>query len=51
MEEEEKKMFHVPYDVFLYCCAGLKMIPLQIERDYFNLEANGYALCYGIQEN
>lgn len=48
MEEgkEEEKMFHVPYDVPLYCCAGLKMVPLQIEQDCFNLKANGYALCY-----
>ncbi len=45
-EEEEEKMFHVSYDVPLYCCAGLKMVPPQIERDYFNYEANGYALCY-----
>lgn len=40
-----RKMFHVPYDVPLYCCAGLKMVHLQIEQDYFNLKANGYALC------
>lgn len=51
MEEEEKKeeedMFHVPYDFSLYCCAGLKMVPPQIERERdFNFEANGYALCY-----
>ena len=39
-------MFHVPYDGPLYGCAALKMMPPQIERDYFNFEANGYALCY-----
>lgn len=45
-EEEEKDMFHVLYDVPRYCCAALKMVPPQIERDHFYLEANGYALCY-----
>lgn len=38
-------MFHVPYDVPLYCCAGLKMVLPQIEEDYFKFEANDYALC------
>lgn len=28
-------MFHVLYDVPRYCCAALKMVPLQIERDRF----------------
>lgn len=44
--EEEEDMFHVLYDVPRYCCAALKMVPPQIERDHFNLEANGCALCY-----
>lgn len=40
-----QEMFHVPYDVPLYCCAGLKMVLPQIEEDYFKFEANDYALC------
>ena len=39
-------MFHVPCDVPWHCCVGLKMVPSQIEREHFNLEANCYALCY-----